>query len=234
MPVPAARVLFLAAALALCSCSPGDMPTSMSQGGDVLPGMDSAVPGVDSVLPEVDGGAPDVDSVSPREDLRALPEGLPQEFLEQDVLWEPCVLHENDKSGAAECADIAVPFYWNNPEAGDFTVHVKRLIREGSERQFFMLEGGPGLPGTVTLSHAMEQVFHADMRMDVYAIDHRGTGLSHPLECPAQESPDSPGGVEIQGDEWEACALYLETEWVPWTGSTSPRPRRTWPSWWPW
>ncbi|MFH1529689.1 MAG: hypothetical protein ABIK09_03020 [Pseudomonadota bacterium] len=145
---------------------------------------------------------------------------LPQEFLEQEVTWAPCPLHDGNKSGVAECADITVPFFWEDPKSDVFTVHVKRLVQEGSERQLFMLEGGPGFPGTDTLSQEMERVFQADPKMDVYALDHRGTGLSHAMTCPEQGSPDSPGGRKIQGSEWEDCAAYLEAEWGPLDGFT--------------
>jgi len=217
--IPRSLLLF-SLLLPLAGCPSSENPTGMSQDGDIAPGSDTirdegVVPGEDGFVPGEDGVEPGEDGVDPGEDVEVPPVDLPQEFLEQDVDWAPCVLHDYDDSGEAECADIAVPFHWDSLEGETFTVHVKRLVREGSERQLFLLQGGPGSPGTSTLSFAMERFFDADPGMDVYAIDHRGTGKSHEMTCPEQESPTSPGEEQIQGEEWEACAAYLEAEWGP-------------------
>lgn len=204
--------LVLLAILPLAGCPSSEAPSGLSQGGDLGPGEDSV--GGETLEPGEDA-VPGKDASVPGEDAAAPPVELPQEFLEQDVDWAPCVLHDWDDSGEAECADITVPFHWDDLESETFTVHVKRLVHADADRQLFMLQGGPGSPGTSTLSFAMERIFDADPGMDVYAIDHRGTGESHEMTCPAQESPTSPGGAEIQGEEWEACAYYLETEWGP-------------------
>lgn len=213
------HAFLVVAVLALAGCPSSEAPGSLTQedGGltpDVRVRADGSVPRADGTDPGEDSGGPGEDS-DPGEDVPPIPLDLPQEFLEQDVEWMPCVLHDFDGSGDAECADITVPFRWDDPEAGTFTVHVKRLVHEGSDRQLFMLQGGPGSPGTATLTVAMEQVFDAEPGMDVYAIDHRGTGKSHEMTCPVQEAASSPGGAEIVGEEWEACALYLETDWGP-------------------
>ena len=191
----------------LAGCPSSEHPAGLIQ-EDATPGEDTPRSGEDVLRSGEDVSGPGEDVASP-------PVDLPQEFLEQEVVWAPCALHDADGSGAAECADITVPFHWDDLESDTFTVHVKRLVREGATRQLFMLQGGPGAPGTSTLTFAMEQVFDADPDMDVYTIDHRGTGLSHEMSCPVQESTASPGGEEIQGEEWEACAVYLETEWGP-------------------
>ncbi|MBM4370838.1 MAG: alpha/beta fold hydrolase [Deltaproteobacteria bacterium] len=203
--------LLLGLSAFLAACPSGEAPVGLILDA----GEERADSGRDGDAPEPrdDAAEPWRDMVLPREDVPEIPRvDLPQEFLEQEMTWTPCVLHDRDGSGTAECADLVVPFYWDDLESETFTVHAKRLVREGSTRQLFMLQGGPGSPGTATLSLAMERVFDADPEMDVYAIDHRGTGKSHELTCPVQEAPDSLGGEEIIGDEWEACALHLETE----------------------
>ncbi len=206
-------LLVLLAVLALAGCPSSDHPSGMNRGGDLGPAPDAAAD--EDLAPAGDGTLPGADTVDPGQDVLVSSIDLPQEFLEQVVEWTPCVLHDWDDSGAAECAEITVPFHWDDLESDTFTVHVKRLVHQGSERQLFMLQGGPGSPGTSTLSYAMERIFDADPGMDVYTIDHRGTGQSHEMSCPAEESPTSLGGEQIQGEEWEACALYLDTEWGP-------------------
>jgi len=205
------HLLLFAILVSLAGCPSSESPAGLTQDGTLAPGEDVTTD---------EGLAPGEDTDRPGEDVAPAPIDLPQEFLEQEVAWAPCALHDYDDSGEAECADITVPFRWDDLESDTFTVHVKRLVREGATRQLFMLQGGPGSPGTTTLSFAMEQIFDADPGMDVYAIDHRGTGQSHEMSCPAEESPTSPGGEDILGEEWESCAVYLETEWGPLDGFT--------------
>ncbi len=203
----------LAVSVTLAGCPSSDKPSGLTQDGDLHPGED--VTAGEDLPPGDDGYTHGEDGVQPGEDVPSTPIDLPQEFLEQKVEWSACVLHDYDESGEAECADMIVPFRWDDLESDTFTVHVKRLVREGAKRQLFMLQGGPGSPGTSTLSFAMERFFDADPGMDVYTIDHRGTGLSHEMSCPTEESSGSLGGEQIQGEEWETCAVYLETEWGP-------------------
>ena len=71
------------------------------------------------------------------------------------------------------------------------------------------LEGGPGVPGTVSAAlYTTELRFHRDRRA-VVLFDQRGTGASNPLHCPRTE------GRSPLADMWrpadvEACRRTLE------------------------
>lgn len=164
--------------------------------GEELPGTDAAtgdLPGEVS-LPPVD-------------------EELPAEYLEQEVEWFPCPLLYQSDLADAECADVEVPLRYHEPDGETATVRVKRFGSDAPARQLYMLQGGPGASGTATLGASMAKVVETDPDLVVYAVDHRGTGHSLVLECPGQQSADSEFGGAISGDEWEACAEYVENNY---------------------
>ena len=137
---------------------------------------------------------------------------FPEEFLSQEVEWEKCELFDTQKGWRkAECSDITVPLYWESPEDGTITIHVKRLRAWGkATKQMWMLEGGPGDAGTATFPQFMESIARLDWRTDLYTLDHRGTGYSERLGCPDQESDDSEEGYSVSKNEWDACIDHLE------------------------
>ena len=138
-------------------------------------------------------------------------EELPAAYLEQQVEWWPCPLHYVTGEGEAECADVTVPLRYHEPDGETATVRVKRLgAVDAPVRQFYMLQGGPGASGTATLGASMERVVDADPTLAVYSVDHRGTGHSLVLECPLQRAEESPYAGAISGEEWQACAEYVE------------------------
>ena len=66
------------------------------------------------------------------------------------------------------------------------------------------MEGGPGYPSTGT-RHSYIELFRPLMdRHDLLLVDHRGTGLSHALECPLLQSEPNP-----QHDGISACGATL-------------------------
>ena len=77
-----------------------------------------------------------------------------------------------------------------------------------------MLQGGPA-PGIPVMSLAMASVAAHFPGAVYYTLDHRGTGASSRVGCPAEEATDSPGGRLIIDEEWEACLAHVETEWPP-------------------
>ena len=85
-------------------------------------------------------------------------------------MWEKCELFQNQKRlRKAECADITVPLFWDSPERGSMTIHVKRLkALLKAERQLWLLEGGPGDAGTFTFPEFMEPFARLDRETDLY------------------------------------------------------------------
>jgi len=135
---------------------------------------------------------------------------FPEELLSQTVEWETCELNEEQKGWRkAECADITVPLFWDNPEGETMTIRVKRLKSLfKATKQLWLLESGPGNAGTHTL-HYMRIISQRDWRTDLYALDHRGTGYSNRLGCPDQEA-DSEKGYPISESEWPTCIDYMK------------------------
>ena len=141
---------------------------------------------------------------------------IPEKFLSQTLEWEKCELFEGQKRlRKAECADITVPLYWDNPEDGTMTIHVKRLkALLKATKQLWLLEGGPGGAGTAGTPPAlMQKIAQLDWRTDLYTLDHRGTGYSERLSCPEQESDDSEEGIYLTANEGDACIEYLEANY---------------------
>jgi pimeloyl-ACP methyl ester carboxylesterase len=131
-----------------------------------------------------------------------------------DVVWEPCSLHDGDDDGLAECATTAMPLVWDDPTSGTFDVRAKRLLAAGqAETQLWLLHGGPGASGTIGFPSRMERLQAAYPEMDVYTLDHRGTGYSGRLGCADQEGPSSPSGTSINASEMPQCLAALQEEW---------------------
>ena len=143
-------------------------------------------------------------------------------FLSQQIAWKACELYETPYRWGmkAECTDVTVPLYWDNPEGDTITIHVKRLRSNlrwllEAKRQLWLLQGGPGAAGTSTFADMMQMIVEADPETEVYTLDHRGTGFSSRMGCPWQEAGDSEEGSIISDNEWDACINYLENEWLP-------------------
>jgi pimeloyl-ACP methyl ester carboxylesterase len=122
------------------------------------------------------------------------------------VSWTPCPLHVEGDGPAAECATLQTPLDAKSPSGPSIDVSVKRYKPVGGKslRAVWFLQGGPGASGYVfeTLS---EQIATKFPDIDFYMPDHRGTGRSTRLACPAQEAPSSEGGIAITNEEWPSC-----------------------------
>jgi pimeloyl-ACP methyl ester carboxylesterase len=128
--------------------------------------------------------------------------------------WASCSLYEGEDDGLAECATVAMPLFWDDPNDGQtFSVRAKRkLSSEQAEAQLWLLAGGPGQSGTWDMPRTMEVLQERYPTLDVYTLDHRGTGLSGRLGCPDAESFASPSGTSINRAETAECAEYLLAE----------------------
>ncbi|MCU1432884.1 MAG: caeA [Actinotalea sp.] len=114
-------------------------------------------------------------------------------FLGQEVVWEEC--------DGYECAVVAAPLDWDDPEAGQIDLAVMRSLATGSadERIGSLLinPGGPGGSGLEFLDYAVTGVLGADVvaAYDVVAFDPRGVGESSAIDC---------------GDDATLDAFYLQ------------------------
>ncbi|MCA9706882.1 MAG: alpha/beta fold hydrolase, partial [Myxococcales bacterium] len=123
---------------------------------------------------------------------------------------------------AAECATMTVPLVHGEPsvhgeptEPRPATLDVALMrvrARQPSGRQLWYLAGGPGGAGTSLLPLLHRRYGAAWQGADFYAIDHRGTGGSHRLSCPAQEAPGSPGDGLLAPAEVDPCIESLRRD----------------------
>ena len=138
--------------------------------------------------------------------------GYPIDGIE--TTWFPCSLEEGEDDGLAECAATEMPLFWDAPDGRTMTIYAKRLLApKPSKRQIWLLAGGPGASGVMTQSGLMKLIRSSDEEVDIYALDHRGTGYSGRLGCPEQEDPASLSGTSITSLEMPACLEALQTEW---------------------
>ncbi|WP_371744648.1 alpha/beta hydrolase [Georgenia sp. TF02-10] len=107
-----------------------------------------------------------------------LPAGLDR-FYTQDVAWEEC-------GQDAECADVTVPLDYDDPDAGEITLAVKRLRSAGADRVGSLLinPGGPGGSG-IELVDAAQGYFSEDLlgAYDLVGFDPRGVDASTAIDC---------------------------------------------------
>jgi pimeloyl-ACP methyl ester carboxylesterase len=101
------------------------------------------------------------------------------------------------------CAIIQAPLHPEMPDAGRVDLFVRKLPAQGDRvGEIWMLAGGPGETGQSYYTEI------ADFRTafpgyDIFIPDHRGTGQSTRL-C-AGETPDSPAGTALSGEEFGPC-----------------------------
>ncbi|OWZ18128.1 hypothetical protein PHMEG_0007831 [Phytophthora megakarya] len=139
--------------------------------------------------------------------------------------WHPCAVYtfaeEGTSSGTAECAIYTAPLCYpgvcDTPISGDKTmdIFVKRMpaTTENTDTatNIWLVAGGPG-----AASSSMEFMmvdFHARLNgtVNVYSMDHRGTGRSTMLDCAASQATTtgSTRRNDIDVTEVAACAKAL-------------------------
>ena len=102
------------------------------------------------------------------------------------ISWSDCKNPLPD--GVFECGNLSVPFDYENPDAGTFSLFLtRRLAGSPSDRIGSMLvnPGGPGFGGTSVAEYARYYFSDALVeRFDVVGWDPRGTGKSTPaVDC---------------------------------------------------
>ena len=110
------------------------------------------------------------------------------------------------------CGTLAVPEDWRRPQGRRIGLKVIVLPKTGpgpEQAPMVWLEGGPGVPGTISAPlYATDLKFHRQRRA-VVLFDQRGTGESNPLHCPAIET-NSPLADAYVPAEVVACRRTLE------------------------
>ncbi|POM76232.1 Serine protease family S33 [Phytophthora palmivora] len=154
---------------------------------------------------------------------------IPIEYLHDLNGWYPCSESTfADEGGSsnqnAECAVYTAPLCYpgicKTPNSVDSTVDifVKRVPAvsdsETATNVWFM-QGGPGASSTAMESAMVELHTRLDGAVNVYTMDHRGTGRSTLLDCVAAQvtTTGSPWGSAIEATEVPACAQALEKKY---------------------
>ncbi|DAZ96865.1 TPA: hypothetical protein N0F65_008826 [Lagenidium giganteum] len=136
--------------------------------------------------------------------------------------WYPCGFSEYDASNAMygdvafECAEVEVPLCHPGICTSDknIAVFIKRVVARSSSKAakaLWFVQGGPGASSSQMEYDMITQYELLDGKVDVYTIDHRGTGRSNFLHCDAAQaqSGGSPKGIEISMDELPYCIQDL-------------------------
>jgi pimeloyl-ACP methyl ester carboxylesterase len=107
-------------------------------------------------------------------------------FVPASFVWKAC--DDSASTTAVQCSSLEVPYDYDNPSAGTFTLYVKlRPATDPSLRIGSMMvnPGGPGFGGS-SLADDADYYFSSDLtdHFDIIAWDPRGTGKSTPaVDC---------------------------------------------------
>ncbi|KAJ0407461.1 hypothetical protein P43SY_005002 [Pythium insidiosum] len=145
--------------------------------------------------------------------------------------WYPCSaitfvaqspLVENDPNAlkAAQCAVVDVPLCYpgvcNGTTSQTIELFVKRIVASTADPSkrpnVWFLQGGPGA-SSVAMESAMLSMYRLLRgQVNVYTMDHRGTGRSTKLDCVAAQATTSgsPRGTSVSPSEVPACADELK------------------------
>ena len=124
--------------------------------------------------------------------------------------WEPCADQDD-----LECATLAVPLDWDEPDGETIDLLVGRKATEGTDRIGSLLfnPGGPGEPGVDFVQDFVDNDLipeGLDQRFDLVSWDPRGTGGSSPVECTTTEQLEAPGLDPTPDDATETQLLEAD------------------------
>ncbi|GLE05403.1 hypothetical protein PINS_up014416 [Pythium insidiosum] len=97
----------------------------------------------------------------------------------------------------------------------EIEVFVKRMVATTTPENrvnIIMMQGGPGA-GSEAMEPMIASIYaHLSGRVNVYTMDHRGTGRSTKLECVAAQAmtSGSPSGKSVDVSEVASCAAELQ------------------------
>lgn len=113
----------------------------------------------------------------------------------------------------AECAEVQVPVRRTPSSQRQITLSLKRFRQTTQPRgQLWILAGGPG---SAASDFEIDAEFYSALGqdLDLYFLDHRGTGRSTRLTCPIEQRPDSHAGEVIRDEEWATCFESMNSTW---------------------
>jgi pimeloyl-ACP methyl ester carboxylesterase len=131
------------------------------------------------------------------------------------IAWRPC----GDSNDVA-CGHLVVPIDPSATIPGTIALAMRRHLSPlgSSKDAVIALAGGPGQSAIPFLNQFAQVLGPIVSTRDLIAFDQRGTGLSHPLSCPAFEhlaGGGSPGAVAIcAGQIGETRGLYTTADTV--------------------
>ena len=131
------------------------------------------------------------------------------------ILWGPC-----GDSNSLACGHLTVPLDPSGATPGTITLALRRHRAPVGESKdaVIALAGGPGQSAIPFIGEFGQILGPIAATRDVIAFDQRGTGLSHPLSCPAFEhlrGGGSPQAVAIcAGQIGETRGLYRTADTV--------------------
>ncbi|HBK45926.1 MAG TPA: alpha/beta hydrolase [Xanthomonadaceae bacterium] len=136
--------------------------------------------------------------------------------------FQPCTLTSPVASGnvQAQCAQLQVA---ENPAAPDRRRIALKIawLEAGSDASadaepVFFIAGGPGQSATESASLVEAALREVRRKRDIFLVDQRGTGGSHPLACtdaqgkPLAEPDEQQASVEALADYARRCAASLQ------------------------
>jgi pimeloyl-ACP methyl ester carboxylesterase len=114
------------------------------------------------------------------------PTSVAPTFVPASFVWKAC--DDSASTTVVQCSTLKVPYDYDNPSAGTFTLYVKKRpatnpsLRIGS---MMVNPGGPGFGGS-SLADDADYYFSTDLtdHFDIIAWDPRGTGATSPsVDC---------------------------------------------------
>jgi pimeloyl-ACP methyl ester carboxylesterase len=131
------------------------------------------------------------------------------------IVWKPC-----GNSNEVACGHLTVPLDPSGVTPGTITLAMRRHRSPVGESKdaVIALAGGPGQAAIPFMSQFVQLLGPIVSTRDLIVFDQRGTGLSHPLSCPAFEhliGGGSPGAVAIcAGQIGPTRGLYTTADTV--------------------
>ncbi|TYZ68732.1 hypothetical protein PybrP1_008892 [[Pythium] brassicae (nom. inval.)] len=140
--------------------------------------------------------------------------------------WYPCseftFADDGTSPSDAECAVYTAPLCYagvcEDPRARTVDIFVKRIAATAGAAtapNVWFLQGGPGAGSTAMESALVELYGQMSGKVNVYTMDHRGTGRSTLLDCVAAQATasGSPLGGDISVNEVPSCAKAIEVKY---------------------
>jgi pimeloyl-ACP methyl ester carboxylesterase len=130
-----------------------------------------------------------------------------------DLEWARCSLFTGEDGEEAECALTDMPLRYEEPNGETIPIFVKRYRETTLPRgQLWLLNGGPG-GSSVDFEQIYDYFTAMAPDLELYFIDHRGTGRSGRLGCTRGEASWSEGAGAITADEWPDCRDEVISTW---------------------